>query len=61
MFHYILVSGCCLEISPQGGYTGLVVTIKDDVPEDKCKVLIQNLKVSKAQVRQFDRTGVLLY
>ena len=34
-----------IKISSDGGYTDIVIKIKDQVPEDKCPQILQNLKV----------------
>ena len=34
-----------VKITPQGGYTDLVIKIQDDVPEDHCPAILENLKV----------------
>ena len=36
-----------VKITPQGGYTDLVIKIQDDVPEDHCPAILENLKVHK--------------
>ena len=36
-----------IKISSDGGYTDIVIKIKDQVPEDKCPQILQNLKVRK--------------
>ena len=42
----ILVShSMAIKISSDGGYTDIVIKIKDQVPEDKCPQILQNLKV----------------
>ena len=35
-----------IKISSDGGYTDIVIKIKDQVPEDKCPQILQNLKVN---------------
>ena len=43
---FILVShSMAIKISSDGGYTDIVIKIKDQVPEDKCPQILQNLKV----------------
>ena len=42
----ILISfSSAIKISTDGGYTDLVIKIKDEVPEEKCPQILQNLKV----------------
>ena len=36
-----------VKITPLGGYTDLVIKIQDDVPEDHCPAILENLKVKK--------------
>ena len=33
-------------MDPDGGYTGIVIKINKDVPEDLCPQILSNLKVS---------------
>ena len=40
---FFVVSG--VKITPQGGYTDLVIKIQDEVPEDHCPEILENLKV----------------
>ena len=40
---FSVVSG--VKITPQGGYTDLVIKIQDEVPEDHCPEILENLKV----------------
>ena len=35
-------------VGEDGGYSGVTVRISDDVPEEDCADIIQNLKVGKA-------------
>ena len=35
-----------MRVSPEGGYSGIVVKIQDDVPDDLCKTILSNLEVS---------------
>ena len=34
-----------MRVSPEGGYSGIVVKIQDDVPDDLCKTILSNLEV----------------
>lgn len=34
-----------VSVDSDGGYTGVTVRISDDVPEDECADILQNLKV----------------
>ena len=36
-----------IRIDPDGGYTGIVIKIDKDVPEDLCPEILTNLKVRK--------------
>ena len=36
-----------IKIDPDGGYTGIVIKIDKDVPEDLCPEILTNLKVRK--------------
>ena len=40
-----------IKISSDGGYTDIVIKIKDEVPEDRCPQILQNLKVSSFHYR----------
>ena len=42
----ILSHSTGIKISSDGGYTDIVIKIKDEVPEDRCPQILQNLKVS---------------
>jgi hypothetical protein len=33
------------KISPDGGYTDVVVRVQDDVPENQCPQILENFKV----------------
>ena len=35
-----------IHMDPDGGYTGIVIKINKDVPEDLCPQILSNLKVS---------------
>lgn len=35
-----------IHIDPDGGYTGIVIKINKDVPEDLCPQILSNVKVS---------------
>ena len=35
-----------ITVEPDGGYTGIVFKISDDVPEESCADIIENLQVS---------------
>jgi hypothetical protein len=37
-------------VESDGGYTGIVVKIDKDVPEEECKNLMENLEVRKCGV-----------
>lgn len=34
-----------IKITSDGGYTDIVIRIKDEVPEDHCPQILENLKV----------------
>lgn len=34
-----------IKITSDGGYTDIVIRIKDEVPEDNCPQILENLKV----------------
>ena len=36
-----------IRIDPDGGYTGIVIKINKDVPQDLCPKILSNIKVSK--------------
>ena len=36
-----------IRIEPDGGYTGIVIKINKDVPQDLCPKILSNIKVSK--------------
>ena len=38
-----------IKIESDGGYTDIVIKIRDEVPEDKCPKILQNLKVKKPE------------
>lgn len=44
------VSG--VKITSEGGYTDLVIKIRDEVPEDNCPEILGNLKVSALFFRE---------
>lgn len=47
----LLLAHCCnsqqsqITIDPDGGYTGIVIKINKDVPEDLCPQILSNTKV----------------
>ena len=42
----ILLTFCqAIKIHSDGGYSGIVIKINDEVPEDNCPEILQNLKV----------------
>ena len=47
----ILSHSTGIKISSDGGYTDIVIKIKDEVPEDRCPQILQNLKVSSFHYR----------
>ena len=36
-----------IKVEPDGGYSGIVIKIKDDVAEEECQELLTNLKVRR--------------
>jgi hypothetical protein len=34
-----------IQVEPDGGYTGIVIKINEDVPEESCSDILQNLQV----------------
>ena len=46
-----------IQIDPDGGYTGIVIKIDKNVPEEQCPQILNNLKVRRdlAKVRQMER------
>ena len=40
------LSSSQIQMDPDGGYTGIVIKINKDVPEDLCPQILSNLKVS---------------
>ena len=38
--------GSCIKLDGNGKYTQITVRIEDDVPDDDCEELIDNLKVN---------------
>ena len=34
-----------IRIDPDGGYTGIVVKIRKDLPENECPLILENIKV----------------
>ena len=45
LFWTLFSVSLAIKISSDGGYTDIVIKIKDQVPEDKCPQILQNLKV----------------
>ena len=43
---FSVIQGSQIQMDPDGGYTGIVVKINKDVPEDLCPQILSNLKVS---------------
>jgi hypothetical protein len=43
-----------ISVEPDGGYSGIVVKVGDDVSEDHCAVIIANLQVRKNSFPSFD-------
>ncbi len=40
-----MLSASGLKVDPDGGYNGLVIKIGDEVPEEACPQILENLKV----------------
>ena len=36
-----------IQVEPDGGYSGIVIKISQDVPEEKCHEILQKIQVSQ--------------
>ena len=43
----MILSVSCIKLNDDGEYTQITVKIDDDIPDDDCEELLDNLKVSK--------------
>ena len=43
----LVMSVSCIKLNNDGEYTQITVKIDDDIPDDDCEELLDNLKVSK--------------
>ena len=41
----LLTAVISIEIGPDGGYSGIVIKISEDVPEDLCDDILQKIQV----------------
>ena len=46
----LLVEGGRVTLARDGGYRGIVVNVGEDIPEEECAVLVENIKVTPSQV-----------
>ncbi len=46
-----VIGGSKVKVDSDGGYSGIVFKIGDQVPEEKCQTILQNIKVRHLQIR----------
>ena len=45
-FIWLFTSGLSIDLNKNGEYTNIVLKVEDDIPEESCASLLNNLKVS---------------
>ena len=47
----LLVDGGRVSLARDGGYRGIVVNIGEEIPEEECALLVENIKVNIITIR----------